>query len=74
MINELRNASQHYIELGLSLVPVKPRSKAPIGNDWQKHPVTTQADLLRFQDAHNVGLHHEASQTLALDIDPRRTR
>jgi hypothetical protein len=60
--------SSHYLDLGLALVPLYPKSKRPKGNDWQLRPITTPEELARLEGG-NVGVHHVASHTVAFDID-----
>ena len=60
----------HYLGLGFGLVHLPTGSKAPKGNGWQHHPLTTPEQVAKaWQHGGNVGLVHQHSGTLTLDID-----
>jgi hypothetical protein len=64
--------ASHYASIGLALVAIPPRSKAPNGNGWQKHPITTPGAAREHWQRHpndNMGLVHAHSGTATLDID-----
>jgi hypothetical protein len=64
------NAHDHalrYAALGWALVPIPAGSKAPKGFGWQNNPASP--DYWQANPSHNMGLLHERSLTVALDID-----
>ncbi|CAM3967515.1 bifunctional DNA primase/polymerase [Deinococcus marmoris] len=71
-------AAQHYITLGLNLVPTRHGSKAPTTKAWnqpeQLVATTEQAEFHWERDDQtkrplNIGFHHATSGTAILDID-----
>lgn len=53
MIDEIR----HLVEVGWAVHLLKPRSKAPVGNDWSKLPVKTWNQLeMAYREGQNVGV------------------
>jgi hypothetical protein len=59
-----------YISLGFGLVPIPLGTKRPTTTGWQNHPITTSEGVEQvWHKPSNIGLHHAASGTVALDID-----
>ena len=59
-----------YLSLDFGLVHMPVGTKAPQGNGWQLHPITTPEQAAsRWEKGGNVGLHHASSRTAVLDID-----
>lgn len=62
-------AAHQYVDAGLGLVEIVPKTKKACGSGWQK-PVNAITDLVRAQElSGGVGLHHLASRTCAVDVD-----
>jgi putative DNA primase/helicase len=73
-----RNDAIHYYlcNLGFSIVPIPPGSKAPTGKGWNQpggyyepRHIETALAFFKTHPRHNLGLVHEPSNTAALDID-----
>jgi hypothetical protein len=70
--NSVADQAAHYASIGLALVAIPARSKAPNGNGWQKHPITDALAAREHWERHpndNMGLVHAHSGTATLDID-----
>ena len=64
--------AQRYVAVGLAVVPLPPRSKAPNTPDWQNNPLTDWLSCRRHWIAHpdaNVGILLGRSRLCSLDID-----
>lgn len=55
---------QEYIEHGWGLCAIKPKSKQPYGDDWQKKPLNKLPP-----DGYGVGIIHSQSGTCSIDLD-----
>ncbi|MGE0554336.1 MAG: bifunctional DNA primase/polymerase [Gemmatimonadales bacterium] len=70
MTTRVQAEARHCLSLGLSLCWIGPRRKGPTDPQWQRHPITTRAELdRRLGPTDNFGIIHAASGTGALDVD-----
>ena len=73
-LTDLKHAALAYANAGLSVLPLTPRDKTPLLDDWP-HKATTDGPTIskwwtRWPNA-NIGLHVEKSGLAVLDVDPR---
>jgi hypothetical protein len=73
-VKALRNAALTYADLGWAVLPLRPRSKAPLTRHGKDDATSDLATVLQWwtrQPRANIGLSCGASGFVALDVDPR---
>src|ERR671933_1110878 len=67
--SDVRQAAEKYIANGYSVVPLRPKSKRPIHDDWPNLQVTADNVGEYFPNGENIGLKTGSSSGNKVDVD-----